>query len=227
MWSLKFQIFDEENIVRKLIKKHKVTAYYYPINCYKKNKRYFFVSVGIIKGEDKKVKSFFKDVKNLKKTKNVRRLESLEYENQFFMLISSHPISAESKKYVHIFYNPRIIHLKPVIFRGDGEEWEIVSLKREELKKLIEVGKKIYDFKFLKLYWKKVKNFGFLTILPELTGKQESALNLAYSFGYYNYPRKISLDKLAKTAKVSFSTFHAHIRKAENKILSFILDLKK
>ena len=106
----------------------------------------------------------------------------------------------------------------------DGwEEWEIASLEKNAITDLIEAGKNIYELEVLRFYWKKIKNFGFLSILPELTEKQEKALELAFKWGYYKYPRDISAEKLAKLAKVSFSTFQAHIRKAENKIISFVI----
>ena len=73
----------------------------------------------------------------------------------------------------------------------------------------------------------KLKNFGFLTIFPELTKKQEEILNLALNNGYYEYPRKISLDKLTVLTKTSFSTIQEHIRKAENKILNFVIRAMK
>ena len=59
---------------------------------------------------------------------------------------------------------------------------------------------------------------------PELTEKQKQAMNLAIKQGYYNYPRKISIEQLAKLSKLSFSTFHAHLRKAEQKLLPFFFE---
>ena len=56
---------------------------------------------------------------------------------------------------------------------------------------------------------------------PHFTENQKQALNLAIKNGYYDYPRKISIQDLAKHLDLSFSTFHAHLRKAEQKILPF------
>ncbi|MEA3513972.1 MAG: helix-turn-helix domain-containing protein [Nanoarchaeota archaeon] len=222
MWLCKFKIYDEHNIFRKLVEKNKVELYYYPVNYYIKKNRYFFIVAGIIRGDNKN--KFFSDLMRLKEAKKGRKIELLEREGDFFTMISSHDIYEEEKKYVNSFYNPAIIHHKPIIFHKDGwEEWEIFSLERDAIEDIINIGKEVYDLKLLSLHKRKIKNFGFLTILPELTAKQENALKLALEFGYYNYPRKISLDKLAKIAKLSFSTFQAHVRKAENKILSFLI----
>ncbi len=41
----------------------------------------------------------------------------------------------------------------------------------------------------------------------------------AYANNYYSYPRKISIEELAKIDKKATSTFQEHLRKAEIKIL--------
>jgi len=225
MWIAKFKIYDKNSKFRELVEKYGVVVYYYPINYYIKNKRYFFIAVGsILKNNNK----FLTEFKKFKKTKKGRKIELLEVEDDFFTIITSYAISEEEKRYVEAFYNPMIIHIKPIIFHKDGwEEWEIASMERKAIEKLIEIGEEIYELKFLKFYKRKMKNFGFLTLLPELTDKQEKSLRLALESGYYSYPRKTSLDKLAKIAKLAFSTFQAHIRKAENKIISYVINLRR
>jgi len=225
MWIAKFKIYDKNSKFRELVEKYGVVVYYYPINYYIKNKRYFFIAVGsILKNNNK----FLTELKKFKKTKKGRKIELLEVEDDFFTIITSYAISEEEKRYVEAFYNPMIIHIKPIIFHKDGwEEWEIASMERKAIEKLIEIGEEIYELKFLKFYKRKMKNFGFLTLLPELTDKQEKSLRLALESGYYSYPRKTSLDKLAKIAKLAFSTFQAHIRKAENKIISYVINLRR
>jgi predicted DNA binding protein len=64
---------------------------------------------------------------------------------------------------------------------------------------------------------------GVLAVLPKLTNKQKQALDLAMKYDYYEYPRKIKLEKLAKFMKISLSTYQAHLRKAERKILPFVI----
>lgn len=57
------------------------------------------------------------------------------------------------------------------------------------------------------------------TLFPRLTTKQRDAIELAITHGYYDYPRKIDVQDLAKLAKLAFSTFQAHLRKAEKKLI--------
>ena len=56
-------------------------------------------------------------------------------------------------------------------------------------------------------------------LLPKLAPKQEKAIKLAYKYGYYSYPREITLDELAKISKVSKQTFRENLRKAEAKLI--------
>jgi predicted DNA binding protein len=226
MWVCKFRVYDEKHRIREAIEKNKIQAYYYPINHYIKKNRYFFVAVGIVREGNKN--KFYSDIKKLKKQREGRKVDLLEREGDFFFIITSHTINEEEKRYVNLFYNPLIIHIKPIIFHKNGwEEWEIVSLNRKPIEDIIKIGKKIYNLRLLKFRQEKIKNFGFLTILPELTDKQDKALKLALEQGYYNYPRKTNLCKLAKIAKLSFSTFQAHVRKAENRILSYVIGLNR
>ena len=65
----------------------------------------------------------------------------------------------------------------------------------------------------------KISNISFTKLLPEITKNQKEALELAINNGYYDYPKKIKMEKLAKMMKISYSTYQAHLKKAESKIL--------
>ena len=64
----------------------------------------------------------------------------------------------------------------------------------------------------------------FPNVMPKLSKHQKTALEIAYNNGYYSYPRKITLEQLAKIAKVGISTFQEHLRKAELKLLPVIIE---
>ncbi|GAG23182.1 unnamed protein product, partial [marine sediment metagenome] len=168
MWVCKFRGYDEGSKIREIIEESGVDVFYYPVNHYIKERRYYFIAVGIVKGEGKN--RFFNGLKKLKKSKHGRRLELLEAEEDFFIIITSHSIDEEEKKYVKTFYNPEIIHFKPIIFHKNGwEEWEIACLHRKPIEDIIKIGKKVYELELLKFHQKKIKNYGFMTMLPELT----------------------------------------------------------
>ena len=55
--------------------------------------------------------------------------------------------------------------------------------------------------------------------LSRLSPKQRQALLTAYGLGYYDVPRRISSEDVARHLKVDKSTVVEHLRKAEKKIL--------
>ncbi|MFC1774989.1 helix-turn-helix domain-containing protein [Nanoarchaeota archaeon] len=57
-----------------------------------------------------------------------------------------------------------------------------------------------------------------------MTTKQKRAFELAISNGYYDFPKRIDINKLAKMMGVSFSTYRAHLKKAESKLMRFVFN---
>jgi len=228
MWITKFKVFDEKNSLSIILRKNKVKVYYYPVNHYIKINRVYFVTICLIKGEEVNKRRYFRDLNGIKDAKQGRRLEFLEKEGDFFIMITSLSINQELKLFVSVAYNPSLIHLKPVIWEENGwEEFEVASADRKDLERLIDAGQSKYKLEILEFKDRKIKNFGFLTMFPEITEKQKNALEFALNNGYYEYPRKTSLDKLAKKTGLAFSTFQAHVRKAENRILKFAIEAMK
>ncbi len=225
MWIAKFRVFDEDNIYSTKTKKYKVNMYYFPINHYIEKNIYHFIAVGVLEGKEENKKEFFKDLrKETNFQKNKRYVVKLEVSKDFFICITAQTKNIELKRFVHTYYNPKFIQIKPAIIYSDGwEEAEIASPNRKELEMLINIGERLYNLKLLKLKEEKIDNIGILAALPNLTNKQKQALELAMKQGYYEYPRKIELKELAKLMKISLSTYHAHLRKAEIRLLPFII----
>lgn len=59
--------------------------------------------------------------------------------------------------------------------------------------------------------------------LAMLTAKQRQALVAAYGLGYYEVPRRISSEDMARLLKINKSTLAEHLRKAERKIVKGVL----
>ena len=57
-----------------------------------------------------------------------------------------------------------------------------------------------------------------------LTTKQRQMLEGAYYQGYFDWPRESSAEEVAESFGITSSTFHAHIRKANQKLLSAVFD---
>ena len=60
-------------------------------------------------------------------------------------------------------------------------------------------------------------------ILSALTERQREALTAAQRYGYYEYPRRISTEDLARKMGLTKTTLIEHLRKAENALVSNLI----
>jgi hypothetical protein len=60
-------------------------------------------------------------------------------------------------------------------------------------------------------------------VLSALTRRQREALTAALKHGYYEYPRRISTEKLASKMGLTKTTLIEHLRKAENTLVSNVV----
>ena len=65
-------------------------------------------------------------------------------------------------------------------------------------------------------------NFSPDSPLGKLTEKQREVLIAAYKLGYYDIPRRINSEKLAKKLNIGSATLGEHLRKAEQRLLLLI-----
>lgn len=210
MWVCKLLFYpSKDSLFAPKIMKYNLTFLGYPLNYFKKNKKDCYCGAGLLIGDEKNKKDFIKD---LKKDKRVLKLER----NGDYFLGTYLQMSRLKQ-----LYDPELIRYKPVIIDSKGNEiWEMASFDQESLKRFVNHAKENYkDIRLLKFSKKKNITLSILNIVPQLTNKQKEALNLAIENGYYEYPRKIELEKLAKLMKISYSTYQAHLRKAENKLI--------
>jgi PAS domain S-box-containing protein len=61
-------------------------------------------------------------------------------------------------------------------------------------------------------------------IQESLTTRQELALRKAYLGGFFDWPRTVSGEELADSMDISPSTYHQHLRTAEQKLLAALFD---
>lgn len=208
MWIAKLKIKHDSRIANRT-KKYNVICYSILLGKSTKNKTPFISGLHYVIGEDEKIKEFIKD---LKKDKKVKKIETKD--NVFSML--------ENSKNIPSFYlEPSIFFIKPVLSSNDGYEyWEIASWEKRTLINFIKnLEKTKIEVNILKIIESKLDEIHFPKIMPKLTKSQKRAIEIAIINGYYKYPRKVSLEKLAKEMKIGISTFQEHLRKAENKIL--------
>jgi len=220
LWTAKLRGYDEKNILASRARKYNLTIYYHPINFYEKKNTFYFIASGIITGRPRQIRQCLAELKALRRPTNDRYVVKLECKKETFLSITAQAASAESRTMVRCFYNPGLIHHKPaVIYPSGHEEWEVCAFNKADLMQVLRIGERLYKLELISLKRAVVTNVHVVAAAPHLSKRQKDALALAIRHGYYSYPRKVELSQLARRSGLAVSTFHAHLRKAENKVM--------
>lgn len=209
MWVLELNLDSSKQFLGNMAIKHNVSIVGRPLSYYKKGGEIYLVCSGIILGEEKNKKAFIKDLKKQKEIVN------LEFTKDFGLIVLKQP------GYTEPLYNSQVIYLSPIIINPHQKKhvWHLGSFNRKVLEEILSFTEKHLDAKLIKFKQEKISNISFTKLMPELTNKQKKALEIAIGHGYYDYPKKIKMEELAKLMKISYSTYQAHLKKAEGKIL--------
>lgn len=100
---------------------------------------------------------------------------------------------------------------------GRQREYTVLVFRREDLRDIID---DLGTFGTVTLG--RLEEFEASTDSP-LTERQHEVATEALSRGYYDWPRKITNEKLAEELEISRATLHEHLRKAERTVLSSAL----
>ena len=190
----------------------------YPIGEYKKGKFIFTSAIEQVKGDNKAILKYYHYLKNHKSVVKAEMQDNV---------ISTLVKNKKTEKLYEAIYDPVLIYPSPAFLNEDGlEEWEIACWDRKPLEKIIEVmekSKSVVKFEIVSFKQKNLQDIYLLKLLPELSEKQKSAIELAYKKGYYSYPKKTDLNKLSKLAGLGKSTFQEHLKKAEAKLIPYLI----
>ena len=213
MWATKLS-FDgtKINVLARYAKREDVRVLIFPLSWSYEGNRVIVNITGVLYGDSKSKKRF---IKNWKKDKTSRLME-VELNEDFFVGIVMEYSDAKT------LYNKNIIFTQPILIKENGHQEVILhSFDKKYLEKVIKTFEKFHEIKIHYIRKEKVSNISFKANAPKLTNKQKEAMELAVRKGYYEYPRKSSVKGLAKLSKLGFATFHAHLRKAEQKLMPF------
>ncbi|MBD3252611.1 hypothetical protein GF386_02680 [Candidatus Pacearchaeota archaeon] len=213
MWTAKIIFDGSRALIGSRTLKYKINLFGFPLSFYYEKKCVIVNLTGIILGEEKNKKAFLRDLRK------ARRLINIDLNGDFFIATIKEP------PYAKKVYNKDVIHLSPALVDENAKVTiNIGCFSRDNLVKAINALEKAFSSKIHFIKERKVRNISIIKENPELTEKQKQSMNLAIRNGYYDYPRKTSIEKLAELSGLSFSTFHAHLRKAEAKLLPFFFE---
>lgn len=214
MWYLKFKYKHSDCIVSPKLQELGLSIHFYYLGVYEKGNYNYTTALQHIIGERSKIKKYITYIKNHP------QIVSIEVHGDVIITTAKH------KKEIELYskgYDQMFIHPSPAYLSEDGFEIiEIAFWSREPLQdfiKTLERNKTTTHFEILRFEEKKMEDVYVSRLMPKLPKKQEQAIKLAFKKGYYNFPRKTDLNELAKSAKVTKSTFRENLRKAEIKLI--------
>lgn len=213
MWVAKARV-RHDCVIGNRCKKFKVQTIGASFSVYVKNGKTHAPQVHTVYGRDEDVRAFIQDLES-----EPRIIEFETEGNRVFF------IEVRKDKIPSSYYDPKLVHVKPVMVDTQGYEyWELASWDKNYLIKFVGQLKKSFpEYKLMYVQQSKLKEAYFQRLSPQLSSSQKRALQVAIEEGYYNYPRKTELRKLAAIMKISLATYREHLRRAEQKIIPDLL----
>ena len=214
MWIIKFKNWHKNCLIGPRCVKYNITDLVYLLRSWKEKKKFYYLELHILQGTNENIIKFVKDIK---KENSIKKLEQ---NGNYVFTLNEEP---STKEYYSPVFDPRIIQIKPVVQRSDGyEDWELASFDREVLMNITKIS--VFEVELKSIEQTKIKDIYIPKINPKLSPKQKEAIELAVKQGYYNFPREIYLDELAKISRVKRQSYQENLRKAERKIIPFLTE---
>ncbi len=213
MWVAKIKLNGENSLFGSRTKKHNVCLKGYPLSESKKDGKINLFVASEVYGLPENIEKFIED---LSEADEILKIEKC---NRFFI------VSIRRDSFFKVFYNLNLVHFKPIFINEHGENFfEIGSFNRKDLTDFVELTEEKFSAELSSITEEPVEHLSIISPYPNITLKQKEAFELAIKKGYYNFPKKIGLKELAKIKGKSFSTFRAHLKKAESKLMGFIFE---
>lgn len=215
MWITRIRI-KHDCIIGNRCTRFNITTTGNSFNIFKEKGLTYAPQIQTLQGDKQNINNFIKDLRKDLRVKN------LEIEGRTIFLTEVRKDKTPSS-----FYNPKLIHVKPVFVDNAGYEyWEVASWDKSILIDFIDkLEREIEDVKVLKIEQTKLIDIYFSRLMPRLTVPQKKAVELAFEHGFYIWPKKTNLSKLAKIMKISVPTFREHLKRAEEKLMPDLIRL--
>jgi len=123
------------------------------------------------------------------------------------------------------------LRIEPILYKHGWEWYRILAFKQRDIKGLFDELEGFTNFQIISrrtIAETTVKESFVLSpgsLLGQLTKKQSFALITALSRGYYEIPKKVSTDEIARSLDLPRTTFEEHLRKAESKVMKAVAPL--
>ncbi len=209
MWVAEFKVWHQGSALLELTRLYDASISIYYLNSYEEDGREYMFKVCMVYGKEKE--------KLLRLAKNDERMQIIKVENdQIFYRVPS------NYSFHHLLLDKTVFFLKPIYAKGGWEYWTLAAMDKAHLTRLYHNIRKVgLKAKIGMLSLKQMPlNFFTPALFTNLTALQKHAIDSAFKYGYYSYPREISVEELARKLKIPRSTLQEHLRKAEARVFS-------
>lgn len=141
------------------------------------------------------------------------------------LIVLKHGCSSKKNNVNETIEQHNCVEVQPTIYK-DGSEWyRVLAFNNRDLARLFGSLSKWADVEIvskrtLKDGWKReMLIMSIRALLGRLTDKQIRALTTAINAGYYETPRRIRTLDISRRMKAPRTTYEAHLRKAEGKVM--------
>lgn len=213
MWVGTFKAWHKGSVILEMTKGVDGYIANYYLNAFTEHGKDYLFRVALCAGREKE------KLKNSIRRDPRIRVIGIEGDQVFFAIEAKtvfHKLMLDHKKFM----------AKPIIHKGGWEYWTVASWRKDDLTGLydkINALKGDASAEILSIKEQPLNLF-LPNTLESLTGRQRDALEKAYRAGFYSFPRKASLEEIAARHGIPRTTFQSHLRKAENKIISAVVE---
>ncbi len=204
MWLLRLETDDRGTVLADAAKRYSISFSGYPIGYRKEKGRLVVQTAGFVDGAGADLRRMVAGWRRLGFVRGIAEKGGF--------IIASFVLPA----WLGALYSPDIIFTHPALYTKEGREiLELAAWTKAPLTRLIAVFRRHYSTRIARIVRGDVGPISFIGMHPLLTERQKTALRLAVDNGYYRVPRAVTLKELAGLMGVSFSTYQAHLAKAE------------
>ena len=173
---------------------------------------YVVFAYSYAKDLDKYISMLYNNTSSFRRSK-IRKLKYWQYRGLYYI------IALKSRcEFFKLAEENNVVILSPYVF-NKGRRKYIVLGEKNSIENYLDDVLKYYGSKNKLLLRRSLLGI----LLDKLTENELKILRLAYQEGYFNYPRKTSLESIGSALNLSKVTIDVHLRKALKKIVEELM----
>jgi len=165
----------------------------------------------------------------LEKDLGSRYVRRISVDENRSLVVQKHSYASMKQNVNAAIEEHNCMEVQPTVYTGGYEWYKVLAFSHPDLTRLFGALSKWADIEVVskeRLSERSARDTTMVSmrsLLGGLTGKQLDALLVALSTGYYDSPRRIRTLDISQKMNTPRTTYEAHLRKAEGKVLRALL----